>query len=120
MSERDVRAPEGGHGLDAGLPEVGTPEDSDGVKPLQTGLAQHVDFVVVRGQEGGDAVPAPPRIATPKPNCVGCLQVGVQGTASHHQHGLLQDRAEPDFWGAFDHHDRTLTGSSNTAWRSRG
>jgi len=72
MSERDVRAPEGGHDLDAGLLQVGTPEDGDGAKPLQTGLAQHVDLVVVRGQESGDAVPVPPWIATPKPNGVGC------------------------------------------------
>jgi len=48
MSERDLRAPEGGHDLDASLLEVGTPEYGDGAKSLQTGLAEHVDFVVVR------------------------------------------------------------------------
>ena len=72
MSERDVRAPEGGHDLDAGFLEVGTSEDGDGARPFQTGLAQHVDFVVIGGQESRDAVSVPPWIATPKPNCIGC------------------------------------------------
>lgn len=118
MSEGDVRAPERGYDLDALHLEVGTAEDGDSVEPLQAGLAQDVDFVIVRGQQGGDAVPVPRRIAPSKANSVGRRQTGVEGTASHHQHGIPLDRAEPDPWGSFDRHDRRLPGACNHRRRS--
>lgn len=59
MGKRDVRCAEGRHSFDPESLEIFAPKDDYSFEPFEPCLAQSIDFGIVSGGQGGNAVALP-------------------------------------------------------------
>lgn len=98
VGNRHAGRAEGRHDLQTSRFEVSAPEENHDRKPVQPGLAQRIDFVVVGGKEARHAEPSPILIAPAKPVSIRTERLEVEFVTAHDEAHAIGNRFPSNPW----------------------